>query len=128
LDNLQFNNVSDIHLLDVAIKSYQERFGHIPTQLATDKGFWSTQNQILAQDYSITKIAIEKRGKSNHFRDRPFRKRLYRLRCSIEAKISLAKRKFGLNRILYNIPNGEEIWIRLGLIAMNLKTSTTGYG
>jgi len=48
LDNLQFNNVSDTHLLDIAIRSYQERFGHTPTQLATDKGFWSLQNQSLS--------------------------------------------------------------------------------
>jgi len=128
LDNLQFNNISDTHLLDIAIKGYKVRFGHTPTQLTTDKGFWSPHNQSLSEKYGISKIAIENKGKSSHLRDKPFRKRLYKLRCSIEAKISLAKRKFGLNRILYNIPNGEEIWIRLGLIAMNLKTATTGYG
>ena len=123
LEDLRFNNIADSHLLDRAIKGYQERFGNLPTQLAADRGFWSPENQSLAGSYGIAKIAIENKGKSSHLQDKPFRERLYRLRCSMEAKISLAKRKFGLDRILYSIASGEEIWIRLGLIAMNLKTA-----
>lgn len=127
LEDLRFNNVSDSQLLDRAIEGYQERFDNLPTQLATDRGFWSPGNYILAQDYGISKIAIENKGKSSHLKGKPFRERLRRLRCSIEARISLAKRKFGLDRIRYSIDSGEEIWIRLGLISMNLK-SAVGYG
>lgn len=135
LEDLRFNNVSDTQLLDTAIKGYQERFEHLPSQLTTDRGFWSKENLNLALDYGISKIAIENKGKSSYLKDKPFRERLRRLRCSIEAKISLAKRKYGLDRSLYNIANGEEIWIRLGLMAMNLKTACSeqsrtavGYG
>lgn len=113
LDDLQFNNISDTHMLDTAIQSYKERFSGFPTQLAADRGFWSPENYILAQDYRISKIAIENKGKSSYLKHKPFRERLRRLRCKIEAKISLAKRKFGLGRIRYSIPQGEEIWIRL---------------
>lgn len=127
LEDLRFNNVSDSQLLDRAIKGYQERFDNLPNQLAVDKGFWSPPNQSLAEGYGIDKIAIENKGKSNHLQGKPFRERLRRLRCSIEAKISLAKRKYGLDRIRYSIDSGEEIWIRLGLISMNLK-SAVGYG
>lgn len=127
LEQLSFNNVSDSQLLDIALKGYQERFGSMPTQLAADRGFWSKENHQLAEDYGIKKIAIENKGKSSYLKGKPFRERLRRLRCSIEAKISLAKRKYGLSRTRYNIQNGEEIWVRLGLIAMNLKTSV-GYG
>lgn len=77
----------------------RERFGNLPTQLAADRGFWSPQNQNLAEDYGINKIAIEKKGKSSHLVGKPFRERLQRLRCAIEAKISLVKRKYGLERI-----------------------------
>lgn len=126
LEDLRFNNISDSQLLDTAIKGYQERFDVLPTQLSTDRGFWSPESQALAQDYGITKIAIENKGKSSHLKGKPFRERLRRLRCSIEAKISLAKRKYGLDRIRYSIPSGEEIWIRFGLVSMNLKTAV-GY-
>lgn len=124
LEQLSFNNLSDSQLLGPALQGYQERFGlGAPTQLAADRGFWSKENRRLAEDYGVNKIAIENKGKSNYLKGKPFRERLRRLRCSIEAKISLSKRKYGLDRIRYYLPQGEEIWVRLGLIAMNLRTS-----
>jgi IS5 family transposase len=127
LEDVQFNNVSDTRLLETSIKAYKERFGKLPTQLAADRGFWSKDNKQLAEDYGIKKIAMENKGKSNYLKGKPFRERLRRLRCKIEAKISLAKRKHGLDRCLYSIQHGEEIWARLGLTAMNLKMAF-GYG
>lgn len=127
LEHLSFNNISDSQLLDISLKGYQERFGSLPAQLAADRGFWSKDNHQLAVDYGIKKIAIENKGKSSYLKGKPFRERLRRLRCKIEAKISLAKRKYGLDCTRYRIPQGEEIWVRLGLIALNLKTSV-GYG
>ena len=121
LEDVQFNNVSDVQLLETSIKAYKERFVKWPTQLATDRGFWSKDNKQLAESYGIKKIAMENKGKSSYLKGQPFRERLRRLRCKIEAKISLAKRKHGLNRCLYSIKHGEEIWARLGLTAMNLK-------
>ena len=121
LEDVQFNNVSDTQLLETSIEAYKERFRKLPTQLATDRGFWSKENRQLAEDYGIKKIAMENKGKSNYLKGQPFRERLRRARCKIEAKISLAKRKYGLDRCLYSIQHGEEIWARLGLTAMNLK-------
>jgi len=127
LESLNFANVSDTNLLGAAIDAYKERFGAYPSQLSADRGFWSKENYRLAEEKNISKIAIENKGKSSYLEHKPFRERLRRLRCSIEAKISLAKRKYGLDRIRYHIAGGEEMWIRLGLMAMNLKTATA-YG
>jgi len=127
LESLNFANVSDANLLETALDAYKERFGTYPSQLSTDRGFWSKENYRLAEEKNISKIAIENKGKSSYLVHKPFRERMRRLRCSIEAKISLAKRKYGLDRIRYRIAGGEEIWIRLGLMAMNLKTATA-YG
>ncbi len=127
LKHLSFDNTSDSQLLDISLKGYQERFGYFPTQLAADRGFWPQENRQLAQNYGIKKIAIENKGKPSSLKGKPFRERLRRLRCKIEAKISLSKRKYGLGCTRCRIPQGEEVWIRLGLIAMNLKTSV-GYG
>jgi hypothetical protein len=127
LEDLKFNNISDAQLLETSIQGYRERFGHLPTQLTADRGFWSPENYLLAENYGITKIALENKGKSNYLKAKPFRERLRRTRCKIESKVSLAKRKFGLDRIRYSLPSGEEMWIRLSLISMNLKTAV-GYG
>jgi len=127
LEDLNFANVSDANLLGTAIDAYKERFGTYPSQLSADRGFWSKENYRIAEEKNISKIAIENKGKSSYLIHKPFRERMRRLRCSIEAKISLAKRKYGLDRIRYHIAGGEEMWIRLGLMAMNLKTATA-YG
>lgn len=110
---------------DNAILSCRNRLDSYPSEIGTDRGFYSKQNIMKAKGYGIKNVAIQKKGKTAS-RDKPppFVKRLKRLCCAIESKISLAKRKFGLNRINYRIKNGEEIWIRLGLLAMNFKTAT----
>ena len=41
----------------------------------------------------------------------------------MEGIIGHAKTNFGLDRILYTVKDGEEMWIRLGLLAMNLSTA-----
>jgi hypothetical protein len=41
----------------------------------------------------------------------------------MEGIIGLGKNRFGLDRVKYRIADGEEIWIRLGLMAMNLSTA-----
>ena len=58
----------------------------------------------------IAKIAIQPKGKIiRKRREHPFTRRLRRRRCAIEAKISLAKRRFGLDRINYRIAHGEKM-------------------
>lgn len=122
LAGLYFENVSDTALLIPAINYNQKLLGYIPTQLSTDRGFYSRDNIQYCQDIGIKKIAVEIRGKHlPQEKQPPYLKRLRKCRCAIEAKISLAKRKFGLGRVNYRIKDGEEIWTRLGLIAMNLK-------
>jgi len=121
-NRLFFDNVSDVNLLSPSIDDYKKKFKDVPSELATDRGFYSKENVAFANSVGIKNIAIEKKGKSSSSdKSPPFLKRLRRLRCAIEAKISLSKRKYGLNRINYRIPNGEEIWIRMGLLTMNLK-------
>lgn len=121
LQDLSFDNKSDASWLQTSLNSYQQRFGHLPSQLALDRGFFSKANKQLAQTCGISKIAIQPKGKKPPGKPPPFVERLRRLRCAIEAKISLSKRSFGLDRLLYRIPDGEEMWIRLGLLAMNYK-------
>lgn len=119
-----FDNVSDVNMLPVAIDDYKAKFNVIPSEFTADRGFYSRENVAFAKNSGINKVAIQPKGRSSS-RDKPppYTKRLQRLRSSIESKISLAKRKYGLDRINYRIPNGEEIWIRMGLLSMNLKAA-----
>ena len=50
-------------------------------------------------------------------------KKQQRIRNRIEGYIGHAKEHFGLNKIRYKIDGGSEIWVRMGLLAMNLDTA-----
>lgn len=121
LQDLAFHNKSDQSWLSTSLEVYQRQFGHVPSQLALDRGFSSRNNKALATNSGISKIAIQHKGKSPPGKPPASFERLRRIRCAIEAKISLSKRSFGLDRLRYRIPGGEEIWIRMGLLAMNWK-------
>ena len=116
-----FENTNDCKLLIPTIQEYQQQFGHIPTQLGTDRGCYSPDNIAYCQRIGVGKIAIEKRGYHSVIeKPPPYLKYLRRECCRIEAKISLGKRKLGLDRTGYRICGGEEMWIRSALAEMNL--------
>lgn len=121
LAGVYFDNVNDAQLFDPALDYYKEKWKEAPNSVSTDKGFYSKKNVQRAREEKIKYIAIQKKGKSAAKEKDSWRKIFYCLRCSIEAKISLAKRKFGMSHIKYRIDGAEEMWIRLGLMAMNLK-------
>lgn len=50
-------------------------------------------------------------------------KKKQRERNRIEGDFGNGKEHYGLDRVLYSIENGSEIWVRLGLLGMNLKTA-----
>jgi IS5 family transposase len=123
LERTDFENTADNKLFQASLNGYRERFGRLPSELSADRGFWSKENQALAESLGIKKIAIENKGKSSHLKGKPFRERLRRRRCAIEAKISLAKRKYGLDHCRYTRPGSEITWTRMGLLSMNLKAA-----
>lgn len=124
-NDIFFDNTADVNMFQHAVNDYKSTFRKPPSETTTDRGFYSKSNIEFAKNQGIKHVAIAKKGssKSISYCNLTAYKRLLRLRCAIESKISLGKRKFGLNRINYRITNGEIMWIRLGLIAMNLKTA-----
>ena len=123
LERTDFENTADNKLFQASIDGYRKRLGRLPSEVGADRGFWSKENQALAETLGIKKIAIENKGKSSHLKGKPFRERLRRRRCAIEAQISLAKRKYGLDHCRYTRPGSEITWTRMGLLAMNLKAA-----
>lgn len=52
-----------------------------------------------------------------------FRERQKRRSSRMEGIIGLGKNRYGLDRVRYRMACGEEMWARLGLLAMNLTTA-----
>jgi len=109
-----FNNEADSEMLSEFLPRWK---GMI---LTGDRGFHSPVNTRLAKEHGIKGYFIERKGKKPLPKTRAAKK-ARNFRAGIEAKISLLKRKFGLNKILYGRgEEGERQWIRLGVAAMNL--------
>ena len=112
---ITFNNIADSEM----ITNFFERWKGLI--IGADRGCHSPINTKLAQKHGIKKYYVEKKGKKSLEKSSSLF-RVRRLRSIIEAKIGLSKRKHGLRKNLYaRGPDGEEQWIRLGCMTMNLK-------
>jgi len=111
---ISFNNDSDCSMLKSCMKQFSG------CDLGGDRGFHSPENSKLAKEHNIRNYCIEPKGRKKAKQDY-LHKQMRKKRSAIEAKISLAKRKYGLDRNRYSRgTEGESQWIHLGIAAMNL--------
>jgi transposase, IS5 family len=110
------------HLLP-SVRHHSDHFGRAPYLVAADRNFWSPDNEQEARAMGVRRIAIPRRGgsKAPCERERWFR-RGHRFRVGIEGRISVLRRRFGLERCRYHGQAGMERWVGLGILAHNLRT------
>lgn len=117
-------NPADSSLLKDAVGGHRRLFRKRLKAVATDRGFYSRGNEDWLKRNGVTQVSIPVRGKAGRERlieQREFWfKRLQRFRAGCEAKISLLKRKFGLDRSLMRGEHGTEVWVGQSVFAHNL--------
>jgi IS5 family transposase len=115
---------SDSDLLIPAIATHQEQLGRTPRLVAADAGFYSAKNEEGAQAMGVKQVAVPNRSTKSAERKRHQRKRWFRKaqkwRTGCEGRISLLKRRHGLDRCFYKGDDGMKRWVGLGVIADNL--------
>jgi IS5 family transposase len=115
---------SDSDLLIPAIVEHQERLERTPRLVAGDAGFYSAKNEAEAQALGVDQVAIPNHSTKSMERKRHQKKRWFRKgqrwRTGSEGRISLLKRRHGLDRCLYKGDDGMKRWVGLGVIADNL--------
>lgn len=116
-------NPSDTGLLKPAVRGHRRLFRKRLKAVAADRGFYSRANEDWLKR-SVKQVSIPVRGKASIEKRReqkqPWFRRLQRFRAGSEGRISLLKRKFGLDRSLMRGNNGTEIWVGQGIFAHNL--------
>lgn len=121
-------NPSDDELLIPAVEQHEKQFGSVPNAVATDRGFGSKKNELKLEGLGVARISPPFRGKKSKKRaeleKQPWYQDLQRYRAAGEAKISLLKRKYGLNRSRYRGRSGSKTWVGLGIWVHNLKRAT----
>jgi transposase, IS5 family len=114
----------DSELLIAAIETHQAMLGRAPRLVAADAAFYSAKNEAAAKAKGVKHVCIPNRSTKSIERRREQKKRWFRngqkWRTGCEGRISVAKRRHGLNRCRYKGDAGMKRWVGLGVIADNL--------
>jgi IS5 family transposase len=111
-------------LLVPAVEEHQRRFGRVPRLVAADAGFYSQGNEKKVQEMGVRWVAVPNRSTRSPERRKLEKRRWFRAaqrwRTGSEGRISVLKRRHGLNRCRYRGLPGMKRWVGLGVIADNL--------
>lgn len=107
-----------------SLEDHRRHFGRAPDLLAADRGMSSAENERLAREAGVKRIALPQVGRASAERrarekERWFR-RGYRFRAGIEGRIHVLKRDYGLKRCRYHGERGMGRWVGWGIVAQNL--------
>jgi IS5 family transposase len=115
---------SDSELLIPSLDVHQKQFGQAPRLVAADAGFFSMRNEAEAHGRGVKRVAIPNLSTKSAERKALQHKRWFRnamkWRTGCEGRISLLKRRHGLDRCRYKGTDGMKRWVGLGVIADNL--------
>ena len=115
---------SDSDLVIPALDAHQQKLGRTPHLLTGDAAFYSAKNETAATERGVKRVCLPNRSTKSAERKRQQKKRWFRngqkWRTGCEGRISLLKRRHGLNRCRYQGDDGMNRWVGLGVIADNL--------
>ena len=115
---------NDSDLLVPAVEQHEECFGRTPDMVAADAGFYSSMNEKALADKGIQRISVPNRNTRSETRRQKQKQRWFkkgqRWRTGCEGRISVLKRRHGLDRCLYRGQDGMKRWVGLGIVADNL--------
>lgn len=124
LDYFEHRAFAEENLMAEHLLGYVERFGKLPPYVTTDTKYGTLENRELTEELKV-RASFKPRGrraKMPKAQDRWF-KRKQGERNRIEGSFGNGKEHYGLDRVRYSIKDGSEIWVRAGILAMNLKAA-----
>lgn len=122
--DVYYRRPHDSDLLIAAIEVHCTKLGRAPRLVAADAAFYSAKNAAAAKAMGVKRVCIPNRSTRSPERKREQKKRWFRngqkWRTGSEGRISVVKRRHGLNRCRYKGDAGMNRWVGLGVIADNL--------
>lgn len=117
-------NPADSDQWQPSIDHHIQQFGKAPFQASADRGVTSTPNEAYARQRGVKRVILPKAGYKSQQRRQYERQAWFRrgrrYHAGVEGRISVLKRKHGLDRCLNHGVDGFERWVGLGIIAHNL--------
>lgn len=121
---IQHGNPSDKTKLIPLVEDMAKQLGHIPAEVATDKGYYSQENLTKLRELGVRHVGIAKVGRLTPRERRRQHARwfklLQRFRCGIEAAISMLKRCFLLGDIRVRGSTATALWVGWSIFSFNL--------
>jgi IS5 family transposase len=115
---------ADSALLIEAVEIHKQQTGSVPRIVAADAGFYSQANEKKLEEMGVKNVSVPSRNTKSETRRAHQKKRSFRegqrWRTGCEGRISVLKRRHGLNRCMYRGQDGMKRWVGLGVIADNL--------
>ena len=115
---------SDSDLLTPSIEKHKELLDRVPDLAAADAGFFSAANEAAAKQLGVKRVAVPSRSTKSEKRKLEQKKRWFKnaqkWRTGCEGRISILKRRHGLNRSRYKGTHGMKRWVGLGVMADNM--------
>ena len=119
--------INALHNLDFlpALDSHIETFGKPPKKVATDRRYYSKDNEAHARERGVERVALPKPGYLDAARKslqkaRWF-KNLMRFRAGIEGNLSTLLRSFGMKRCLWKGWESFKSYTGLAVVSYNLR-------
>jgi len=139
LDEVDGGIVSDYRVLDgnpkderqwpTSLNRHKVLFGRPPDQASGDRGLYSPANETLAKDMGVRRVILPKPGyrsaQRKQHEHQPWFRRGRHYHVGVEGRISVLKRRYGLDRCRNHGEDGFERWVGWGLMAHNLWTIST---
>ena len=134
LDEVEGGIVSDYRILNgnptdsdqwqPALDQHINQFGKAPSQVSADRGVQTAPNEAYAHQRGVKRVILPKAGHKSERRRQhehlSWFRRGRRYHAGVEGRISVLKRKYGLDCCLNHGLDGFERWVGLGIIAHNL--------
>jgi IS5 family transposase len=115
---------SDRELLLPSVEAHERKLGRVPRLVTADAGFYAQEQERAVKEKGVKWVAVPNRStrsaerkKLEHSR---WFKKAQRWRTGCEGRISVIKRRHGLNRCRYRGAEGMKRWVGLGVLADNL--------
>ena len=117
-------NPADTEQWEPAIEHHIECFGKPPDLASADRGVYSSQNETYARQRCVKRVILPKPGhkteERRQYESQGWFKLGRRFQAGIEGRISVGKRKYGLDRCLDHGEERFDTWVGWGIVAGNL--------
>ena len=114
-------NPADVTMIEKAMEEHSREFGKTFKEATADRGFYDEElNAKLEEKYGVMLAIPHKKDRKDIMGEK--KESIYQhKRPAIEAKISEGKRVVGLGKSMYKGYFGDQIWLALSVLSLNLR-------